>query len=134
MKYLTCSTCREELPETNFHVNKSNKYGRNNECKTCRSLRAKSTYDYTVERGRHLKRKYGISLEEYSTLLEKQEGVCALCRKGPEGSRYEILVVDHDHETNEIRGLLCQQCNMALGRLGDNVESIERVLAYLRKE
>ncbi|WP_439372911.1 endonuclease domain-containing protein [Bradyrhizobium sp. DASA03120] len=50
---------------------------------------------------------------------------CAIChREGP-------LAIDHDHETGQFRGYICRECNMGLGKLGDTVEALQRVLAYL---
>src|SRR5688572_9957760 len=65
----------------------------------------------------YLKRKYGITVEQYDELLAAQGGVCAICTSPP---RDDIsLHVDHDHETGERRGLLCFRCNNALGDFGD---------------
>src|SRR5438094_9480440 len=62
-----------------------------------------------ADRAGHLKRKFGISLEQYEEMLAKQGGVCAICgAPPPEGTS---LHVDHDHETGEVRGLLCFPCN-----------------------
>ncbi len=55
--------------------------------------------------------KYGITEEEYNTLLEKQNYQCAVCHEIPE----EWLCVDHDHITGKIRGLLCKSCNLLVG-------------------
>ena len=72
---------------------------------------------------RYLKRTYGMSHEDYMRLLEKQGHKCAIC--GGEGfvmdtQRHKVkLVVDHDHNTGAIRGLLCHNCNRALGLLHD---------------
>jgi len=74
-----------------------------------------------------LKWKYGITEEEYDALLAKQEGRCAVCRGIPETR----MPVDHDHNTGRVRGLLCQNCNRALGLMGDNVEALRRAVAYL---
>jgi hypothetical protein len=69
---------------------------------------------YRMKRNSHLKRKYGITLEQYDDLVKKQGGKCAICRERvPE-------VVDHDHETKEIRGLLCHPCNKGLGMFREN--------------
>lgn len=88
---------------------------------------------------RQLWRLYKITPEEYFNLLEKQDGVCAICKKpalvdlekpyAPKGR----LCVDHDHDTEKIRGLLCTTCNQGLGLLGDTIESIQIALDYLRK-
>jgi hypothetical protein len=81
-------------------------------------------------RNRHvqLMRWYGIPLERYESLLASQHGGCACCGEADGG---EHLHVDHDHETGEIRGLLCRNCNTAIGMLGDTPEGVERALTYL---
>ncbi len=67
--------------------------------------------------GKHLKDRYGITASDYNILLEDQNGVCAICGE-PEivklNGKVKRLVVDHDHNTDEIRGLLCHTCNVAL--------------------
>lgn len=75
-----------------------------------------------------LKRKYGITVEQYEAIKERQGDLCALCGwKGP-----ETLAIDHDHRTGRVRGLLCRSCNVNLGRWGDDVEGLMRVVAYLK--
>ncbi len=83
-------------------------------------------------RDRNLAVKYGITAADWDRMYSAQGGVCALCRDPKRTGRFNTLVVDHCHATGRARGLLCAGCNVALGRLGDSAESIERVLAYLR--
>lgn len=77
-----------------------------------------------------LKKHYGITLEFYEKLYEKQEGKCAIC-----GVKETILnrklAVDHDHDTGKIRGLLCTNCNSILGYADDNIIILEKVIKYL---
>lgn len=78
----------------------------------------------------HLKRKYGITLEQYDEMLAKQGGVCGICRCEP---RPDIsLHVDHNHATGEIRGLLCFSCNVTVGHLREDHDRLAAVAAYLR--
>jgi Recombination endonuclease VII len=77
-----------------------------------------------------LKSQYGLTEDDYNKLLEEQNFSCALCRKHL-STQKRRLCVDHDHETGKVRGLLCARCNGALGKLGDTVTSIKRVLAYV---
>jgi Recombination endonuclease VII len=74
-----------------------------------------------------LKRRYGISPAEYDALLAKQGGACAICRRRAKGR----LCVDHCHVTGMVRGLLCNECNGALGYLKDDQASLVAALAYL---
>ncbi len=67
---------------------------------------------------------------EYDDMLEAQDFRCALCRSRPRGRR---LAVDHDHLTGIVRGLLCQNCNMALGLFGDNPNALTAAAKYVRK-
>lgn len=76
--------------------------------------------------------KYGLPAEQYVAMAEQQQGRCAICGKQPTGIGRAGLVVDHDHTTGQVRGLLCSACNTGLGKLGDTAEALERALAYLR--
>lgn len=81
------------------------------------------------DRGRRL-RKFGISEEDYGSMLTSQGGVCAICGGSPD-TRWKILAVDHDHDTDEVRGLLCMTCNTMLGRLEKRFDA---VMNYLNLE
>jgi hypothetical protein len=75
-----------------------------------------------------LKRNYGLSLDEYDVLLEAQGGLCAICGVPDEESK---LSVDHCHETNRVRGLLCVTCNFALGHMKDDPDRLIAAAEYL---
>ena len=77
-----------------------------------------------------LKKKFGISLKEYTALLETQGGGCAICGGGPTGKQV-WLSVDHDHATGVIRGLLCHSCNAAIGMLKDDPALCKAAGSYL---
>ena len=79
-----------------------------------------------------LKRSYGITIEQYNKMLIKQDFKCAICGKH-QSELKRALHVDHDHEIDEIRGLLCQQCNAGLGFLKDDPKIIEGALNYINK-
>lgn len=86
-------------------------------------------------RDEHLRRKYGISSEDYDRLLAEQGGGCALCGVRPEelttGRFRNFLHVDHCHDTGRVRGLLCPEHNLLLGKFGDSPDMFRKVLAYL---
>lgn len=94
-------------------------------------------------RAQHLKRVYGITLAHYRKLHDRklhdrQHGLCAICgqpetRRHRSGELYQ-LAVDHDHETNHVRGLLCADCNQALGLMRDDVERLRAAANYLKKQ
>ena len=67
-------------------------------------------------------------------MLAEQNNCCKLCERPFEQLNRRLIHVDHDHKTNELRGILCQKCNTALGSLGDTVESLERAVKYLKGE
>lgn len=90
-------------------------------------------------RARKLQQVHGISIDDYNDLLIKQHGVCAICFQ-PEtttqkrgGIRVIPLAVDHDHETNKVRGLLCTKCNTALGLLDDSTIKAQSLISYLER-
>ena len=80
------------------------------------------------DRRKRLKLRYGITIEQYEEMVASQNG-CAVCGHYSEnGSR---LVVDHDHVTGKVRGLLCHNCNLTLGKFEDNISWIKNLAAYL---
>jgi hypothetical protein len=74
--------------------------------------------------------RYGLTEEAYLGLLLAQDNACAICRTPFEGFK---VCVDHCHETGEVRGLLCDNCNVGLGRFKDDVQRVAAALAYLTK-
>ncbi len=83
------------------------------------------------ERASHLKRKFGITLEQYEEMFKSQGGVCAICGRPP--SEKYSLHVDHDHFTGKIRGLVCFPCNEGLGLFQDDPYLLEAAIAYLER-
>ncbi len=78
------------------------------------------------QRRSKLRLKYGMTVEQYDALAIKQGGACAICRKP------KPLHVDHCHKTGMVRGLLCNGCNVGIGHLGDDPQTVEAAAAYLR--
>ena len=77
----------------------------------------------------HLRRRFGLTLESYAQLLAAQGGGCAICGDPePEGGSHHV---DHDHETDAVRGILCVRCNNALGQLREDVDLVARAMDYL---
>lgn len=83
------------------------------------------------ERDSYYKKNYGISLDEYNEMFNNQSGCCAICGKH-QVEFNKRLSVDHDHETNKIRKLLCQKCNAGLGTYDDDIELLLKAVEYLR--
>lgn len=84
-------------------------------------------------RDQWFRKQYGISLKEYDALLKKQGRKCAVCSAKSGETRIKRLAVDHCHETNVVRGLLCQRCNRAIGLLGDDRAILEKAIVYLSR-
>lgn len=83
-----------------------------------------------VKRNYHLTSTYGISHDEYEKLLQNQGGVCAICGKPPLSKR---LSVDHDHVTKQIRGLLCNYCNLRIVGKARDASLYRRAAEYLEQ-
>ena len=83
--------------------------------------------------------KYNLNLQGYFRILKKQHGVCAICnkkqtRRGNNTNKLYLLDVDHNHKTGKIRGLLCGNCNKAIGLFNENILIFQNAIRYLRKE
>lgn len=74
-----------------------------------------------------LKKRYGLTEDDFLALLEKQDHRCGVCSK----PFNDDPVVDHNHETGVVRGLLCRTCNLALGLLREDVEILSAAIAWL---
>lgn len=142
-----CRTCRETKPLDQFGPLKRNRDGHRGTCRKCDSEREMRRRDANPDLAlnSHLKRKYGITLEEYRELVVQQEGLCAICGEPPlipmglksrrQGRMIHVrLVVDHDHATGRVRGLLCGPCNRGIGFLRDDPATVAAALRYLERE
>lgn len=85
-----------------------------------------------ADRKSYLKRRYGMTLDDYDEMLATQGGVCAICGKARPEER--TLHIDHDHVSGEIRGLLCFRCNNALGDFEEQYELFQRAADYLDRD
>lgn len=82
-------------------------------------------------RERHLKKKYGLDWNAFNKLKENQNNSCAIC--GAPFADYSETRVDHCHESNKVRGILCHGCNVGLGYFYDNADALRRAADYLDK-
>lgn len=130
---LDCTKCGAAKPDEEFYRDPRNPGRRHRQswCRSCMRGNYRRWRDSDpsraarVARRSNLKSSYGITVEQYEALADAQGRACAICRKGKK------LLVDHDHATGAVRGLLCLKCNSALGSLGDDVAGLRRALAYL---
>jgi hypothetical protein len=107
-----CSGCFERKPLEAFHQHKRGAFGRHQHCAVCRHFH-------------ELRRQYGITRDEYEALAKNG---CQICG-APESTKR--LAVDHDHETDTVRGVLCDSCNNGIGRFSDNPQLLRRAAEYL---
>lgn len=79
-----------------------------------------------------LKTCFGITLDDYNKMLENQNNKCAIC--GRDSSEFKLaLHVDHDHNTKQVRSLLCSNCNTGIGCFKENIDTILKAIDYLNK-
>ena len=137
-----CSKCKTQKSKELFWKNSRSLDGFHNWCKECwyeNDRKKRHTEHYkNLKRNNWVKEKYSISSKEYEEMLERQDGVCAICEKS---QLHKRLSIDHDHDCCEgkkscgkcIRGLLCDACNKGLGMFKDNVPTMESAIKYLQK-
>ncbi len=136
-----CSGCETMKSESEFSKQESARDGLQNRCKDCGASNPKNPLwrqEHPEQAREHRqaynrKRKYGLSRDDYQGLLESQGGACAICPKLPAESVHGVLVVDHDHATGAVRGLLCHPCNVGLSRFQDDPQLLRAALDYLQK-
>ena len=124
----TCSKCKETKAYENFPRRSEGQNGYRNVCKPCRNSQNKRIYKPGQRRDIHLRATYGITLADYDEMLELQNGKCANVE-----CRQDATVVDHNHATGEIRGLLCRGCNTAAGLAQDSALVLQGLAAYLQE-
>lgn len=122
-----CPVCGLVKPLGELVRNRSQPGGRGSYCRPCHNAagRASRTRKWGATRFYHLKARYGITREEFDQLFERQRGLCAICLSEPAAH------VDHDHETRQVRGLLCFNCNGGLGQFKDDPMRLALAIAYL---
>jgi Recombination endonuclease VII len=87
----------------------------------------------TAKSLREAERRYGITMAGYRRLWLAQGGICVICQKPQRDARTRLLVIDHDHITGSVRGLLCSHCNRAIGLLGDDPQVIRTAARYVER-
>jgi hypothetical protein len=141
----TCTKCKAEKDGSKFRERAASKSGLNYWCKECENTANKKRYtpkprevilkDKEIKKieakKRMLKHRYGMTYDEYEQMYKIQNSCCAIClEKYPLGGRVG-LYIDHDHKTGKVRGLLCNNCNSAIGKLKESREILERAVQYL---
>lgn len=127
----TCAVCKRNKSYADFYNYKSSKDGKSYRCKKCddearakwrenNPNKAKESAKY-----RNIKAKYGLDRKQYNDLKNGQKGLCKICKRDLK------LVVDHCHNSNTVRGLLCNSCNRGIGYLGDDPNRCYQAYKYL---
>jgi hypothetical protein len=125
-EYKQCTKCKEEKPRSEFFKRSDRPLGIESICKTCRTIR-------TPEKIKNeRRRRYGLTDDAFLCLLSGTNGKCSICFKEFE-SECSAPFVDHCHESGRVRGLLCRNCNIALGLFRDDVQILSKALGYLEK-
>jgi len=138
IKTKKCPKCKRVLPASPvyFYRRKGAKFGLDSYCKECLRIY------YTI---RSIKKRYGISKNQIEQILKKQNNSCAICGQkfvdlfhphNKESFTYNASAprVDHNHKTGEIRGLLCDRCNLLIGEAHENTLILVNAIKYLRKK
>lgn len=137
---LICSACGEYKPVDSFSMGNKNKLpsrrGRYSYCRQCtnekvrKHRKANPAANRVIQRRANIKRLYGITADEYDSLLASQEGRCGICGTHESETRIHL---DHCHATGKIRAFLCYGCNTALGMMKDSPELLRKAADYLEE-
>lgn len=135
-----CSICLEDFEASlKMFPKAKTKDGLGTYCRKCNSNKTSEWKSNNKDREKLNRRKsalkaaYGISVDEYDSILKSQDGGCKLCNRTDTGSkRCNYFHVDHDHATGKVRGLLCNNCNRGIGYLGDSPERLVKAAEYIR--
>ena len=130
-----CSVCKITKLLSEFARRKNRRSGRFCYCKECAN-KAKAKWkkdnpekDIASRRKSMLKKRYGLTLEQYDKMFEEQGCGCAIC--GEVNKSGYRLAVDHNHNTGKIRALLCQNCNRKIGEIENDPGLFDKLVIYL---
>ena len=128
-----CKSCDTTKPIDDFYLRNKTSMVRHSTCKECDKKRVKENHDPVAYRNAELQRRYGITQQDYEVMIAEQNKQCAICNTTEPGGRHNrgYFVVDHCHTTGKVRKLLCNNCNTALGLVGDNVDTLHKMINYL---
>lgn len=138
MSVKSCTKCGENKPFSEFYIKSRQELypdtaaGVSAQCKVCtRAHRARYVKaNPNAIKNAELKMHYNISLDEYLRMFNMQDGRCAICNI-PQDQLIKTLAVDHNHNTGQIRALLCSACNVGLGMFKDQTLLLKKAISYL---
>jgi Recombination endonuclease VII len=125
-----CSTCQDFRPVDQFTPDKV-RGGCYRQCRPCRAefMRGYNERNRESIRAKVKAGQWGMTVEQYEEIRATQDDRCAICGVEPEPEK--VLPLDHCHQTNALRGLLCDRCNLGLGYFGDDPELLLRAAQYV---
>jgi hypothetical protein len=147
----TCRKCGETKPREEF--NKRGNNGLQSRCRMCDNSQNREWYSKNKDKAKarsiewsrnnkdkakkayrasHLKHNYSLTPNEWDELFDRQGGRCAICGTYETGNTRRFNV-DHNHKTNDVRGLLCHHCNTGIGHLKDSPELLYKAAYYLKE-
>ncbi len=131
----TCSGCKETQPIKNFYKDKNRKDGHYVRCRKCQAEYSRNYRKRFPNKSTNstIKYRYGITLEEYTTKLREQFDCCAICSTAFPGGKKKSFFIDHNHKTNQVRGLLCRECNLMIGHAKDDPDILREAIRYLEE-
>ena len=127
-----CNKCNVIKSIDEFHLHKKRSDGRQTQCKECRKEIDAKRQVSGYWRKKSLKSLYNISESEYNVLLASQNQQCFICKTTVFSGHGQKAHVDHDHNDNQVRGLLCTNCNRGLGFFSDNIDKLSAAVHYLQ--
>lgn len=133
-----CTICKKTKDIDEFPKDKKQKDGYSYRCLECNRIRNKKyKYPWTIKKKinkfkSRSKIKYGITEESFNQLLINQNNCCAICLNPFDDKRKPCI--DHNHQTNKIRGLLCNNCNIGFGFFKENITILQNAIKYKEKE
>ena len=151
METKVCPACKENKPVSEFSKKTKQRNGLRPCCRDCMKMkyrekiridpdyfnrkqneRRKKDPDYRIGAyQRHKERKYGISQEKFDKILKLQKDKCAICGIHQRDLKRK-LAIDHNHETEVVRGLLCTNCNFLIGYANENLDVLQNSINYLK--
>ena len=131
-----CSICKQLKKRSEFHKSSDRKDGLSGYCKPCKIEKNKKWREQNPDKWQESlderiwyrrNKQYGVSKDDFMNMLKNQDSKCKICEKYIN----ESAAVDHCHTTNKVRGLLCRNCNSAIGLFEDNINTLKKAIEYL---
>ena len=150
METRICKRCEVEKPISEYRQVKDRPHLWERTCKKCHNKRSnrenpnraanlaryRQTDKYKQANRRGVVAKYGLTIEEYDAMVAAAGGVCEICKQ-PETKLFRgktrALSVDHCHTSLSVRGILCDDCNTTLGKMGESVERLQAMIDYIKE-